>query len=429
MQTLKHKTIDILRWSEKYTKTDMVYLARGGFWTVYGQAGTFVASFLLVWAFAHFLSPETYGTYKFALSIFAILSLSTLPGVRTALSRATARGMTGSLKFLTQTQMCWGLIGMLGAILIAAYYYFNGNNELALLFLIVAPFVPFLETFANYETYLLGLKDFKTKAIYQILQRSIISVCSILIIVLSDNIYLITGGYLAIFTLAAFWFNKRANKKHPQNEKIDHSSKSYGLQLTGMDMLSVGAQHLDKILLFHYVGPTILATYFFALALPNELRSLFGQINSIAFPKFSNTKYQNAAKALPKKLILYIIVLTVPTTLYIVLAPYLFSFFFPQYLHAVVYSQALAPLILFTPIMLIHYLLVARGKTKALYIINIVGPSILIISLLVLLPSFAIWGAITSLYIKEIVLSIVYGVLLIREMYQERESISPPRSR
>ena len=81
-----------LLWSEKYIKTDMVYLARSGFWLLFGQGTTLLSVLALSIVFANFLPKETYGTYKYILSLTGIFSIFTLPGMTTALIRATARG-------------------------------------------------------------------------------------------------------------------------------------------------------------------------------------------------------------------------------------------------------------------------------------------------------------------------------------------------
>ena len=43
---VKQKIKDILLWSQKYTRTDMFYLAKGGFWWIFGNVCVLVVSFL-----------------------------------------------------------------------------------------------------------------------------------------------------------------------------------------------------------------------------------------------------------------------------------------------------------------------------------------------------------------------------------------------
>ena len=79
----KQKLISILRWSEKYTQTDMVYLTRGGFWLILGKIVFNISGFLLIIAFANLLSKEAYGTYQYVLSVASILAIPTLSPIPT----------------------------------------------------------------------------------------------------------------------------------------------------------------------------------------------------------------------------------------------------------------------------------------------------------------------------------------------------------
>ena len=58
---LKQTIFRMLRWSERFTKTDMVYLAKGSFWMMAKQVGVSIISFGLAIAFANLLPQETYG--------------------------------------------------------------------------------------------------------------------------------------------------------------------------------------------------------------------------------------------------------------------------------------------------------------------------------------------------------------------------------
>ena len=88
---IKTKIYKLLRWSEKYTKTDMVYLAKGASWLTSGQIISSFAIVLLAIAFANLIPRETYGTYKYVISVVGALSIFTLPGINTAVVQAVAR--------------------------------------------------------------------------------------------------------------------------------------------------------------------------------------------------------------------------------------------------------------------------------------------------------------------------------------------------
>ena len=175
----KKKIYKALKWSQKYTQTDMVYLARGGFWLVLGQTITSLAALALTLALANLLSIKTLGTYRYVLSIAGILAIPTLSGMNTALLQAVSRGKEGSLISILKTKLKWGSLATLGSIGVAGYYFLQGNNTLALAFLIISLFIPLMNTFIIYESFLQGKKRFdiqnKYRIITQILATLIVS--------------------------------------------------------------------------------------------------------------------------------------------------------------------------------------------------------------------------------------------------------------
>ena len=99
----------ILNWSEKYTKTDMTYLAKGGFWLLLSQVLLFALSFGLLWVFANYLDPEVYGQYRFFTTAVGLLAIASLPGMHTATIRAVARGYSGLLPQILHTRLRWSV--------------------------------------------------------------------------------------------------------------------------------------------------------------------------------------------------------------------------------------------------------------------------------------------------------------------------------
>ena len=63
MQKLKQKIYRLLRWSERWTRTDMVYFTKGGFWLSLGQIFGSLAGLVLALIYANFLPKTTFGIY------------------------------------------------------------------------------------------------------------------------------------------------------------------------------------------------------------------------------------------------------------------------------------------------------------------------------------------------------------------------------
>lgn len=403
---MKNKVITLLKKSERYAKTDMVYLVGQSSWLLIGQGIVFISSFLLAWIFGNFVDPSDYGLYKFVLSIATLATITTLTGLSTALARAYAQGHDVSLIKLLKLRIYWGSIGTLILFIVAGYYLTKDNTLLASLFAITALWIPFYETLSDYQQLLQGKKDFRTQTIARTLQRIVLTLSVVCTIFLTKNIILITLVFFASSTLSQYLALRYTLNKYPLKDDFAVPYKSiinYGKRLSIQNIFFIGASQLDKILMFKFLGPTQLATYFFAVAIPQELSGLLANVNSVAFPKLVDKASPEFKKALLKKIALFNTILLVPIGLYIYIAPYLFAWFFPVYLDAVFISQLFVGTILFIPTSLIWHYFYATDNKPALWCGTFVGPSVLIIGILVFVPLFGLVGAVIANYLRGFV--------------------------
>lgn len=406
LDRLKKHLFKILRWSERYTKTDMVYLVSQSSWLFIGQGVIFVSSFLLIWVFANYVDPSDYGLYKYVLSVAIIASLTTLTGLGTALARAVSQNHEVSLPRLLKLRMTFGLLGSVSLLGLALYYLSVDNPLLAAMFAVTSVWIPFYETLSDYQFLLQGKKDFKTQSQLKILQRLVLSTLVIISILLSDNLILITFVFFLASTVSQYIAVKLTLKKYPLGNDTDTPYDEiikFGKRLSVQNIFLIGVAQLDKVLLFKILGPTQLAIYYFAIAIPQELSGLIGNVNSVAFPKLVDKHSPEFKRALLKKVALLTFALALPAILYIMLAPYIFKWLFPVYLEAVFISQLFVGTILFIPASMIWNYFYATAHKSALWFGTFVGPSILVIGIIVLAPLFGLIGAVIATYIRAIV--------------------------
>src|SRR3990167_8618565 len=123
--SLKERITKILRWSEPYMKTDMVYLARGGFWLSLAMAVSMVGGFGLSLAFGNLVSPEVFGMYKFVFSLAGLFGTIALTTIGTTVTQAVARGFDGALKHGFKADLLWSIPGIILTLGAAVYYFWN----------------------------------------------------------------------------------------------------------------------------------------------------------------------------------------------------------------------------------------------------------------------------------------------------------------
>lgn len=403
---MKSRFIALLIWSERYTKTNMTYLVGQSSWLLIGQGAIFTSSLFLAWVFANYVSPSDYGLYKFVISIATLATITSLTGIGIAVARSVAQGNEVNLFKVLKLQIRFGVIGTAGLFILALYYVYKDNTLLASLFAVTAIWIPFYESLGNYQFLLQGKKDFKTQTYLRLVQRLLLSISLVFVIFYTKNIILITLSYFALQTISQYIVFKYTTKKHPATNDGTtsyHEIVSYGKQLSFQNIFFIGAGQLDKIIMFKFLGPAQLAIYFFAVALPNEIQGVLGNINAVAFPKLVNQVSPTFKFALLKKIGLFTIILLLPALAYVLAAPYLFSWLFPVYLDAVFLSQLYIGTILFIPASLLWHYFYAIEDRPALWFGTFVGPSVFILGILFLVPVYGLLGAVIATYVRNVV--------------------------
>ena len=403
MQKIQLKLYQLLRWSEILLRTDTSYLIKGGFWLSIAKVFTSLTVLGSAIVFANFLPKEVYGTYKFVISLASIIGAFSLSGIGPAVTRAVAKGFDGALRTGTQTALKWNsslfFIGIAGSI----YYYVNGNNELSLALFIVAIFLPFRRSFSTYDSYLQGKKLFKLRTLYGVLGDGIPILILILIAFFFNNPIFMVFAFFASYTLMSVLLYITTIKKYKLQKEDVPETISYGKHLSLMSILNNFAAQLDKILLFHYVGPVQLAAYSFATAPPREISSFNSILQTLLLPKVSSRSVEELKKTLPRKVGIVFLVSLFIFFAYVISAPYIFAIAFPAYTDVVFLSQIFALNILFFPGVLFVQTLIGHMQKKKLYIINTVIPSLKIILFFVLLPLYGVWGAVSALLLARTV--------------------------
>lgn len=412
---LKQTTLHFLKWSERYTKTDMVYLAKGGFWVGVGYFIQIVSGLIVMVAFANLLPKEAFGTYQFILAIAGILSAFTLSGMGVAITRAVAQGSESMLRTGFHTKMQWNIGIALASGVVATYYFINGDNGLALGFLVVGAFAPFLEGFRLYESFLTGKEHFKQSVLLGAWRKPLPVIALITTAFFSQDPVLLILVYFLSHTLSAGAIFLLVMRRYhiPTTTDKDASSVTYSKHLSVMRLLSVAAQHADKILLFHFLGATAVASFIIAQLPVRYTRSALNQLQFLVLPKLAKRDYQTLQETLPRKTFFFFLAALCATIAYVLISPLVFPLLFPDYSESILITQVFALTLLFIPNSMYMHTFTAHSKVKKLYIINTTIPILRILLLIILIPLYGIWGAVYAAIIPNFLTSVM-GYILFR---------------
>jgi O-antigen/teichoic acid export membrane protein len=398
---MKRKIINLLRWLQKYTKTDMVYVVKGGFWLTVANVGISAISFINMMVFARWLSKEGYGVYQFVINSLALFSIFTIPGINTSVIKSVAQKKEGTLQLAVKEKIKWGLLGSLLALVLTGWYFGQDNKVLATAFLLGALFVPFKETFRIFTSFWTGRKRFDIQTKYDLVSNALSALFLVSAIYLTNNVLVIIFVFLLSYTFFN-WIFYRKTVQQIVNKEEDKEAISFGKNLTLIYALEITAFYLDRIIIWKFLGAVPVAIYTFAKQPIEKIKDAL-PIASLALPKFGENKIDGQRKKGIMTKFLQLFAVSVPTAAVLALtAPFLYSLFFPQYMESVVYFQALSGIIAIFPFLIFNTALIAEMKKGALYVVNGGVPFLKIVLFLALIPHFGIWGIIIAILTTEV---------------------------
>ncbi len=413
MEKIKNLIYKLLKWSEKIFKTDMLYVARSGFWLNLNSIIGSALSLILTILFAHYLSKEVFGIYKYILSMAGIAVAFSLNGINTAVTRAVAQGYDGIFKKSIVIQMKWVIPQAIFTLILSIYYFYYGNTVYGISFLIVSLLGPISSIANTYTALLNGKKDFETFSIYGIISNLIYFTLSFLTVVLLPNVVYLVLAYFIATAGSNVFFCFKAYNKYKLNDNFRKEDVTYGKHISLLNIIGMVAAQLDNVIVYHLLGPAALAIFSFATIIPEKIRTLFGFISTAALPKLSENDNLGISTNIGKKIEHLIMMAIIISSVYIVMAPYIFEWFFPQYLSSVIYSQVFSLSLIAIAANIPVTKLYADKLQKELYIVGTTGPIAKVIILLFVVNIFGIWGAIFAKMFSHI-LSMILSIFLVR---------------
>ncbi len=398
---------------QSIAKTDLRYLIRNSSWLFINYAITSFVTFLLAVSFANILPKEVFGNYRFVLSLAAIISGFSLTGINLAVIRDVSRGVHNLLRDTFKTQLRWSLLVLLISLCVSVYYFLKQNDSLALSLLIMGVFLPIISSSYVYTSFWEGKKDYKKVAIFSIITTLVYSITLFIVIHLTESIPVIIFFYFATQAGCGYLFYRISIKSDVGEKTESQTTINFGKHLSILNIFTAIATQLDKILVFHYLGSAQLAVYALSQIPLSQTRAIFKQITQTVYPKYSARTISDIRSTIYHKMFILTIPLIFIVFVYILVAPYVFTIFFPKYTEAVIYSQVAMLSLLFFQKKLIVYASLAHATKKQLTHISIFTSAFKIILLLILLPHFGIWGAIfTDLIVHA--LGLVSSIIMLK---------------
>ncbi len=351
----------------------MVFAISTGWWAVVAQLATSISAFALSLVLAHLVNKEAYGTYQYILSIMSMLSILTLTGIGNAVTQSVARGHDQSLQDGFRLNMRWSFGVLVGTGALVIYYVLHQNYALGIAILIAGLTTPLRTSFNLYGSFLGGKKDNRRSALYT---NGIGNVAPMIMIALAA-FFTNSGVLLAIaysignLVTAAYLYIRTIRDYQPLARDHDSDLRSYSFHLSAAGILNTVAGNLDNLLLFHYLGPTDVAIYNFAIALPDQTKGPLGSVGTMLTARFAGHSPEAIHGSMRNKIKWLAIIHVLMVALLIIIIPPFYHFFFSTYTASIPYAQLYTLSLLATIFMPMSAYLTAHKHVREQYLYTI----------------------------------------------------------
>ena len=400
---------------------DLPYFIKGGFWLIFSITTAALGGLFLSSLFARVWPKDVFGQYSFLMAALGFLGLTTLPGMGQAIVQAVSEGKEGTYWFATKLLFKWSLLGTIFLLLGSAYFYIRENQNLALAVLFAALVFPLNGSLGLFSSYLNGMKDFKKMAIYST-STQLFSIGAVSIVLLNFSSLVLVALTATWSAALAYSFFTYLTFRKIRNNLVDFKLIKLGKALSVTAVMTNGVDYFDRFAIPFFLGFSENAVYAIAIIIPMQMLNFLKVSTNLAQPKLVEIKEEKARKVLLFKSIQLEIPIVIMVLAYILAAPTIFKFLYPDYQPAVFLSQVFAISILYYPSNLFGlYLIKKRAIGKAL-LSAVIYVVVSIISLLIFLSLWGLIGAVFSKIFVKIVQVVITQIFFNSELAKAKAS-------
>lgn len=354
------------------------------------------------------ISKEQFGEYHYILSWVSILMIFALPGLGDSVMQAVARGKIGTYLKAAKMAFLSSLAGTVILFCCAVWFGFTGNREMTYGFLIAAAFFPFLHGLAMWKSKRQGQGKFGLLLKLEGGNSILMSALHIAgLILLPGTILLPLFLVMFIPSVQNSFQSWRAMRSVPPEAEVEPGNIEFGLKTTAYSILSVMANHIDKILLYSFLSPVALATYMAAQKLTEPAQSVIQDLAAVLAPRFA--KHTKLASHVDRAFLYISLILGTGIFIFsfTLLPHFLVLIFGEQYRESIPYCQALMCSLIIGNVANLRFRFIrSRMSLNSVRAITFGNSIFRIATSLIFIPWLGITGAIISVFLARIALAI-----------------------
>ncbi len=374
---------------------DAHYFVKNSFWVgVKNFVGTLVGFFLSM-AFARLISKSAYGQYTFVLSSMYMVNFLAIPKFDFALSQSAAKGADKSFFQTTKVSFLGSLLISLILFGVGKRYVYLGDPDLGQGFYWAALFVPLLLGLNTFDAFLIGKKKFDWSAIFAASGSVGTGLGLITALWLGFSVSRLVAIYVGVngVLTGLFWLKTKSLVK---NSRSDPEVVAYGIYLTALSVVTIMASKLGNVLLSHFKGAEILATYAIAITIPRAVQNIQQNLVDVAKMKVANKSRAYVMSVMKKHAWKFVAMGALTAlTLWITLPSLMPIIFSHKYDDSIPYAKVASLGLIFFPICtFLGNLILFEKKRKIIGLSSIFSNGLSILLLPAAVYFWGIWGVV-----------------------------------
>src|SRR3989344_5797945 len=394
---------------------DIPYFLKGGFWLFSANLISIVGGIYLSSVFSRVWPKDVYGQFSFLTSIVALLGITSLTGMGEAVFQGSIENRDGVYKNALKKVFIVSILVLFILVAGAFYFFLRNNSNLGYSVLAASLAFPFYSLGSLAIAFIKGKKNFRLS--------SILTLGSNIFSVIVTAAALIKFGSLIGVAIASFWSTAIANIfvtfkaiKRVRNRRTDERLLKYGVFMSFTNLIWLGLDYADRFFIPLLLSFDKNAIYSFAILLPTQIQNFFKMFTTLGQPKISKIKDSEIKKALIKKgAILGALILLIVIT-YIVSAPYIFKFLYPDYTESIFPTQLYALTLLYYPNTLFGSYLTKKRLIKESVAGTIIYAFLSFGSLLLFIYLWGLIGAVISKIFSRVLTVAITQFIFFREL-------------
>lgn len=260
-----------------------------GFWVSARYICVALAGIVTTTAFARLASKETLGQYQYVLSILAIFSVFSLPGLNMAAMKAVGqKNHTGVLDAVAKS--FWTSLFAVPFLFIYAVYLFQKGDYVVSMALAASTLLfPFFYAPNTWYAYYEGQSLFKPVAIRVVTSTILVTAVLVLGLYSKFDVVWLVCLYLAVSSLFSLYFYfevRNAVKRTTKKSAKEPLDTKYGQRVTAQKFVYTMSESLPPITVGLLLGTVAVASFQVANVFLSGVSGLIGALAAISVPHF-----------------------------------------------------------------------------------------------------------------------------------------------